>query len=57
MRKSLFEQKGLKRGDSAGLREVLRTEIRDELAALERYEARHGSFPDLVRAQYERDQP
>lgn len=40
---------------SAGLREALRAEIRDELAALERYEAQHGSFPDLVRAHYERD--
>ena len=40
---------------SRGLREVLRAEIRDELAALERYEAEHGSFPELVRAHYERD--
>jgi post-segregation antitoxin (ccd killing protein) len=37
------------------LREALRTEIRGELAALERYEAEHGSFPELVRAHYERD--
>ena len=37
------------------LREVLRAEIRDELASLERYEAEHGSFPELVRAHYERD--
>jgi hypothetical protein len=34
---------------------ALRTEIRNELAALERYEAQHGSFPALVRAHYERD--
>lgn len=40
---------------SAGLREALRAEIREEMAALERYEAQHGSFPDLVRAHYERD--
>ena len=40
---------------AAGLREALRAEIRDELAALERYEAQHGSFPELVRAHYERD--
>jgi post-segregation antitoxin (ccd killing protein) len=40
---------------SAGLREALRTEIHAELAALERYEAQHGSFPKLVRAHYERD--
>ncbi len=38
-----------------GLREALRAEIRDELAALEKYEAQHGSFPELVRAHYERD--
>jgi hypothetical protein len=35
--------------------EAPRTEIREELAALERYEAQHGSFPELVRAHYERD--
>jgi post-segregation antitoxin (ccd killing protein) len=40
---------------SARRSEALRAEIRDELAALERYEAQHGSFPDLVRAHYERD--
>ncbi len=40
---------------SLGLREALRAEIREELAALERYEARHGSFPEMVRAHYERD--
>ena len=40
---------------SVGLRESLLAEIRDELAALERFEATHGSFPDLVRAHYERD--
>jgi hypothetical protein len=35
--------------------EALRIEIRDELAALERYEAQNGSFPEIVRARYERD--
>jgi antitoxin CcdA len=40
---------------SARRSEALRAEIRDELAALERYEAQHGSFPDLVRAHYEHD--
>jgi post-segregation antitoxin (ccd killing protein) len=40
---------------SAGLRDALRAEIRDELAALEKYEAERGSFPELVRAHYERD--
>jgi post-segregation antitoxin (ccd killing protein) len=36
-------------------REALRAEIRNELAALEKYEAQHGSFPEFVRAHYERD--
>jgi len=40
---------------SAGRSAALRAEIRDELVALERYEAQHGSFPDLVRAHYDRD--
>ena len=40
---------------SARRSEALRAEIRDELAALERYEAQHGSFPELLRAHYERD--
>lgn len=39
---------------SVGLREALRAEIREELAALEKYEGQHGSFPELVRA-HERD--
>jgi hypothetical protein len=33
-------------------KEALRVQIRAELAALERYEAQHGSFPALVRAHY-----
>jgi post-segregation antitoxin (ccd killing protein) len=40
---------------SAGLREALRAEIQNELAALESYEAEHGSFSEFVRAHYERD--
>jgi post-segregation antitoxin (ccd killing protein) len=40
---------------SRRLRERLRTEIRDELIALEKYEAERGSFPEFVRAHYERD--
>jgi antitoxin CcdA len=35
--------------------QALRSEIRGELAAVEKYEEQHGSFPELVRAQYERD--
>ena len=37
---------------SVGLREALRAEIRAELAALETYETKHGSYPELVRAHY-----
>jgi post-segregation antitoxin (ccd killing protein) len=40
---------------SAGLREALRAEIQSEMTALEKYEAVNGSFPELVRAHYERD--
>jgi post-segregation antitoxin (ccd killing protein) len=40
---------------SARRSEALRVEIRNELAALEKFEAQHGSFPELVRAHYERD--
>ena len=40
---------------STGLREALRREIQSEMTALEKYEAEHGSFPELVRAHYERD--
>jgi antitoxin CcdA len=35
--------------------DAIRAQIRDELAALERFEAQHGSFPELARAHYERD--
>jgi hypothetical protein len=30
-------------------------ELRQDLAAIERYEVEHGSFPELVRAHYERE--
>lgn len=40
---------------SARRSEALRAEIRGELAAVEKYEEQHGSFPELVRAHYERD--
>ena len=33
-------------------REALRAEIREEFAQLKKYEAEHGSFPDLVRDHY-----
>ncbi len=34
--------------------EALLQELRRDLAAVERYEEQHGSFPELVRAHYER---
>jgi post-segregation antitoxin (ccd killing protein) len=35
--------------------EVLLAEIRQDLAAVEAYAEQHGSFPDLVREHYARD--
>jgi antitoxin CcdA len=35
--------------------EVLLAELRQDLAAVEQYEDLHGSFPELVRAHYERE--
>jgi post-segregation antitoxin (ccd killing protein) len=52
---SKVAEEALAREYAVGLREALRAEISGELAALEKYEAEHGSFPDLVRAHYERD--
>jgi post-segregation antitoxin (ccd killing protein) len=52
---SKVAEEALAREYAARRSEALRAEIRDELAALERYEAQHGSFPELVRAHYERD--
>jgi post-segregation antitoxin (ccd killing protein) len=40
---------------SIHLAAALREEIREELATLERFEAQHGSFPEMARAHYERD--
>jgi antitoxin CcdA len=36
-------------------KEALLKELRQDLAAVEKYEEQHGSFPELVRAHYERD--
>jgi len=36
-------------------REALLKELQQDLAAVEKYEEQHGSFPELVRAHYERD--
>ena len=52
---SKVAEEALAREYSVWLREALRAEIRDELAALEKYETEHGSFPELVRAHYVRD--
>ncbi len=35
--------------------EALLEELRRDLSAVESYEEQHGSFPELVRAHYERD--
>ena len=40
---------------SARRADALRAEIREELVTLENFEAQHGSFPEIVRAHYERD--
>jgi antitoxin CcdA len=40
---------------SARRADLLREEIREELATLERFEAQHGSFPEMARTHYERD--
>jgi antitoxin CcdA len=36
-------------------KEAVLAELRQDLAAVERYEEEHGSFPELVRAHYERE--
>ena len=36
-------------------KEALLKELREDLAAVEKYEEQHGSFPELVRAHYERE--
>src|SRR4029077_2466586 len=40
---------------SAILRKTLRAQIQAEMETIEKYEAEHGSFPEFVRAHYERD--
>jgi antitoxin CcdA len=52
---SKVAEEALAKEYAIGVREALRAEIRDELAALERYEAEHGSFAEQVRAHYESD--
>jgi post-segregation antitoxin (ccd killing protein) len=36
-------------------KEALLKELRQDLAAVAKYEQQHGSFPELVRAHYERE--
>lgn len=50
---SKVAEEALAHAYSAARSEALRVEIRDELGALEKYEAENGSFSELVRAQYE----
>jgi post-segregation antitoxin (ccd killing protein) len=52
---SRVAEEGLAQEYAAARRDALRAEIQIEMTALEKYEAVHGSFPDLVRAHYERD--
>jgi len=51
---SRVAEEGLAQEYATGIRDALRAEIQSEMTALEQYEAEHGSFPDLVRAHYER---
>ena len=52
---SKVAEEALAHAYAASLRDALQAEIQGELAALKRYEAEHGSFTELVRAHYERD--
>lgn len=40
---------------AARRKQALLAELRQDLAAVESYEEQHGSFPELVRAHYERE--
>ncbi|HWW30918.1 MAG TPA: type II toxin-antitoxin system CcdA family antitoxin [Steroidobacteraceae bacterium] len=40
---------------AARRKEALLAELRKDLAAVENYEEQHGSFPELVRVHYERE--
>jgi post-segregation antitoxin (ccd killing protein) len=40
---------------AARRKEARLVELRQDLAAVESYEEQHGSFPELVRVQYERE--
>jgi post-segregation antitoxin (ccd killing protein) len=52
---SKVAEESLAREYAARRSEVVLAELRREVAAVEGYEKEHGSFPDLVRAHYERD--
>jgi post-segregation antitoxin (ccd killing protein) len=52
---SKVAEESLAREYAARRSEVVLAELRREVAAVEGYEKEHGSFPELVRAHYERD--
>ncbi|MDP9087785.1 MAG: type II toxin-antitoxin system CcdA family antitoxin [Pseudomonadota bacterium] len=52
---SKVAEESLAREYAARRREAVLAEVRREVAAVEAYENEHGSFPELVRAHYERD--
>jgi post-segregation antitoxin (ccd killing protein) len=52
---SKVAEESLAREYAARRSEVLLGEVRREVAAVEAYEKEHASFPELVRAHYERD--
>jgi post-segregation antitoxin (ccd killing protein) len=52
---SKVAEESLAREYAARRSEMVLAELRREMAAVEGYEKEHGSFPELVRAHYERD--
>ena len=52
---SKVAEESLAREYAARRSEAVLAEVRREVAAVEAYEKEHGSFPELVRAHYERD--
>jgi post-segregation antitoxin (ccd killing protein) len=52
---SKVAEESLAREYAARRSELVLAELRREVAAVEGYEKEHGSFPELVRAHYERD--
>lgn len=52
---SKVAEEALAKEYAARLGETRLAELRRDAAAIERYEEEHGSFPELVRKHYERD--